>query len=292
MQCQLFATQEPGQLVVAGNIIGPMPGARPAPFLTQGPFQAAHGPVASGKGEVCYFLGPSRKQPLQVAASLTAVYLDAMALCCGANLSASNFFHAHMIAPCWRAGKNWSGIFRQHGERENEFVRTPPAFTEPLTFGCEFWARAVSSAPLCRSIGCVQMLQAPQAFLETAEPDDDPSELSEGPAYAAALEARRIIEIAVFWVLGAGGLNRRYGGQPEPGLIMARHVSMYLAHVACRMSLSDVGRLYARDRTTVAYACASIEDRRDDPKFDRALELLEWAVPVMAARPAAYRLPF
>lgn len=136
------------------------------------------------------------------------------------------------------------------------------------------------------------MLQASQAFFETTEPEDAPSELSDGPAYAAALEARRIIEIAVFWVLGAAGLNRSHGTGLEPHLILARHVSMYLAHVSCRMSLSDVGRLYARDRTTVAYACAVIEDRRDDPKFDSALELLEWAVPMMAARPAAYRLPF
>ncbi len=141
-------------------------------------------------------------------------------------------------------------------------------------------------------MGCVHMLQMPQAIFETAEPEDDPSELSDGPAYAAGLEARRIIEMAVFWVLGAGSLNRSYAAGLEPRLILARHVSMYLAHVACRMSLSDVGRLYARDRTTVAYACAIIEDRRDDPKFDSALELLEWAVPMMAARPAGYRLPF
>ncbi len=115
------------------------------------------------------------------------------------------------------------------------------------------------------------MLQVSQTIFETAEPEDDPSELSDGPAYAAGLEARRIIEMAVFWVLGAGSLNRSHAAGLEPRLILARHVSMYLAHVSCRMSLSDVGRLYARDRTTVAYACAAIEDRRDDPKFDSAL---------------------
>ncbi len=136
------------------------------------------------------------------------------------------------------------------------------------------------------------MLQMPQAVFETAEPEYEPSELCDGPAYAAGLEARRMIEMAVFWVLGAGSLNRSHAAGLEPRLILARHVSMYLAHVSCRMTLSDVGRLYARDRTTVAYACAVIEDRRDDPKFDSALELLEWAVPMMATRPAGYRLPF
>jgi hypothetical protein len=45
------------------------------------------------------------------------------------------------------------------------------------------------------------------------------------------------------------------------------------------LSLTDVGQIFARDRTTVAHACAVIEDRRDDPVFDRALELMEWIIP-------------
>lgn len=64
---------------------------------------------------------------------------------------------------------------------------------------------------------------------------------------------------------------------------LARQVAMYLAHVACGQSLTDVGRGFARDRTTVAHACAVIEDRRDDPSFDRALELLELVVQSLAA---------
>lgn len=59
---------------------------------------------------------------------------------------------------------------------------------------------------------------------------------------------------------------------------LARQVAMYLAHVTCGMSLTDVGRMFSRDRTTVAHACAVIEDRRDDPRFDRAIELLEMVV--------------
>ena len=63
---------------------------------------------------------------------------------------------------------------------------------------------------------------------------------------------------------------------------------MYLAHVACGLSFTDVGLLFSRDRTTVAHACRVVEDRRDDPVFDRALELLEWVVPTLVAprRPA------
>lgn len=58
----------------------------------------------------------------------------------------------------------------------------------------------------------------------------------------------------------------------------ARQVAMYVTHVSCGMNLTDVGTLFARDRTTVSHACAVIEDRRDDPIFDRVLELLEWIV--------------
>ncbi len=53
---------------------------------------------------------------------------------------------------------------------------------------------------------------------------------------------------------------------------------MYLAHVALGITMRDVGGLFARDRTTVAHACGVIEDKRDEPAFDRALELLEWTI--------------
>ncbi len=53
---------------------------------------------------------------------------------------------------------------------------------------------------------------------------------------------------------------------------------MYLAHVACGLSLTEVGALFARDRTTVSHACTVVEDRRDDAELDGRLEHLERAV--------------
>ncbi len=53
---------------------------------------------------------------------------------------------------------------------------------------------------------------------------------------------------------------------------------MYLAHVCLGMCLSRVGEEFDRDRTTVAYACARIEDRRDNPSLDRVLACLEAAL--------------
>ena len=62
-----------------------------------------------------------------------------------------------------------------------------------------------------------------------------------------------------------------------PYVAFARQSAMYLAHVALGLSYSEVGRAFGRDRTTAAYACQLIEDRRDDPAVDAVLGLLESA---------------
>lgn len=62
--------------------------------------------------------------------------------------------------------------------------------------------------------------------------------------------------------------------------VFSRQIAMYLAHIIGGLSLSEVGRLFARDRTTVAHACALIEDRRDDPLLDRSLAILEFALSI------------
>ena len=70
-------------------------------------------------------------------------------------------------------------------------------------------------------------------------------------------------------------------------LIMRKNaIAMYLAHVEGGLSLTDVGQHFHRDRTTVAHACRLIETRRDDPNFDRIVQLLEWILPVFASRKA------
>ena len=95
---------------------------------------------------------------------------------------------------------------------------------------------------------------------------------------------RTAIEHAVTQVFGIAGHDLRRATRGRAKVALARQVAMYLAHVGCGMSLTETGRLFDRDRTTVAHACGIIEDRRDDPLFDRALDLLEWAVPALATR--------
>ncbi|AWC24932.1 helix-turn-helix domain-containing protein [Aminobacter sp. P9b] len=54
-----------------------------------------------------------------------------------------------------------------------------------------------------------------------------------------------------------------------------RQIAMYVAHVVFRLSMREVGRGFGRDRTTVLYACHTVEDLRDDAEFDRIVALAE-----------------
>ena len=62
-----------------------------------------------------------------------------------------------------------------------------------------------------------------------------------------------------------------------PTVAFARQSAMYLAHIVFGLTLTDIGRAFGRDRTTAAYACELVENRRDDPVLDAAIEALEHA---------------
>lgn len=57
-----------------------------------------------------------------------------------------------------------------------------------------------------------------------------------------------------------------------------RQVAMYVCHVVLRLSLSDIGAAFGRDRTTVGHACNVVEDRRDDAAFDAFVSAIERVV--------------
>ena len=89
------------------------------------------------------------------------------------------------------------------------------------------------------------------------------------------LNLRNCIEESVARVFAVSSEDMRGPSRGRARVAFARQVAMYLAHVTCEMSLTDVGRLFDRDRTTVAHACIVVEDRRDDPALDRCLDVLE-----------------
>jgi chromosomal replication initiation ATPase DnaA len=88
----------------------------------------------------------------------------------------------------------------------------------------------------------------------------------------------RSIEATVSTALGIGMAEIRAEQRGRAAAAFARQTAMYLAHVHFGLTLSQVGRNFGRDRTTVAHACACIEDRREDPKVESVLACLEAAL--------------
>ena len=69
----------------------------------------------------------------------------------------------------------------------------------------------------------------------------------------------------------------------RPEIAEARMLAMYLVHVVLGRTYSEVGQFFGRDRTTVAHACARIEDRRDEPGFEDEVLALEGAIGAFTA---------
>ena len=72
--------------------------------------------------------------------------------------------------------------------------------------------------------------------------------------------------------------NDILAGRRNGPVAFARQVAMYLCHVVGDLSIRDVADELARDRSTVSHACHAIEDRREDPVFDRDIDALEAAL--------------
>ena len=114
------------------------------------------------------------------------------------------------------------------------------------------------AGPYCpdRSVAAIPLTRFPK-------PPDSPLHLS------------RLIEQAVASVFGVDIADLLHPSRGRAPIALARQVAMYLAHVVGGLQLSEVGRIYGRDRTTVAHACMVIENRRDEPAFNLTLDHLE-----------------
>jgi chromosomal replication initiation ATPase DnaA len=67
----------------------------------------------------------------------------------------------------------------------------------------------------------------------------------------------------------------RQTGRTAADVSRVRQIAMYVTHVTLGISMPEVGRGFARDRTTVRHACHLVEDMRDDVDFDRAVMTAE-----------------
>jgi hypothetical protein len=95
------------------------------------------------------------------------------------------------------------------------------------------------------------------------------------------MELHTLLDLMVAGVFDVESDLLRLPTRGRAKVALARQVGMYLAHVGCGLSLTEVGELFARDRTTVAYACSVVERRRDEASFDGAIDLLESIVKVL-----------
>jgi hypothetical protein len=95
------------------------------------------------------------------------------------------------------------------------------------------------------------------------------------PADPAAQARCRIVLAVVEAILDLVGdrpLERR---DRRRMMTHVRQIAMYLSHVVLQISLTDIGIVFGRDRTTVGHACHVVEDRRDDTDFDGFLTGIE-----------------
>lgn len=90
-------------------------------------------------------------------------------------------------------------------------------------------------------------------------------------------EDRLRAQVAIALAAAAVGTSMEdvAGGVRTTKVAFARHVAMYVAYVGFGMSLARVAAAFGRDKSTIAYACKMMEDRRDEPSFDRWMEALE-----------------
>ncbi|MCK0209053.1 chromosomal replication initiator DnaA [Starkeya koreensis] len=65
----------------------------------------------------------------------------------------------------------------------------------------------------------------------------------------------------------------------------ARALAMYLAHVGLGLPMTQVASGFGRHRSTVAYACRQIEERREVAGWDRRVAALEESARVQAGAP-------
>ena len=57
--------------------------------------------------------------------------------------------------------------------------------------------------------------------------------------------------------------------------IRARQVAMYLSQMVLQLGPREVPRAFHRTHPGVLHACRRVEEAREDPGFDRTVELLE-----------------
>lgn len=114
---------------------------------------------------------------------------------------------------------------------------------------------------------------------EGRTPDAFP--VSASPRKLSPVNDERVTDICecvldiVAALFNVSGRELRRPERAPAHVVRVRQVGMYIAHVVLGLTMSDIGRGFGRDRTTVMHACHLIEDMRDDRDFDGIITMTE-----------------
>ena len=97
----------------------------------------------------------------------------------------------------------------------------------------------------------------------------------DGPGREAG---QRRVEAMVVSAFAIASENMRARHRGPARAAFARQVAMYLARTRLGLSLTATGAFFGRDRTTGAHACRIVEAKRDDPRIDAIVYVLERSI--------------
>ncbi len=76
-------------------------------------------------------------------------------------------------------------------------------------------------------------------------------------------------------LFNVSGRELRMAGRTRLPVARVRQIAMYVTHCALGLTMTDIGKGFGRDRTTVMHACHLVEDMRDEEEFDRIVNTVE-----------------
>ncbi|MDN2566359.1 chromosomal replication initiator DnaA [Aquibium sp. A9E412] len=124
-------------------------------------------------------------------------------------------------------------------------------------------------------------MPSPASFQAVSPPPDDATQAAACAPRLSPVAEERVVDICecvidiVAALFGVSGRELRGSGRGPTTVSRVRQIGMYVAHVVLRLNMTEVGRGFGRDRTTVQHACHLIEDLRDDAEFDRMVAMTE-----------------
>jgi chromosomal replication initiation ATPase DnaA len=98
---------------------------------------------------------------------------------------------------------------------------------------------------------------------------------TENGAASQAPQSTDIAQALVAHVYGVEAKDMRSAKRSNPRAALARQIAMYLSHIVLKLSFTQIGVAFGRNRSTACHALHHVENMREDPELDRTLLQLE-----------------